>query len=317
MTQSKRIVIAVGGNALLKENQRGTWADQLDSARPVTEAVVALRRAGHQVVLTHGNGPQVGTLMLQHAMGEPQVPGLPLHALGAMTQGELGYLLQTSIAEIDPGAQTAAILTRVRVDGGDPAFDNPTKPVGPFYSEEDAQRLSRERGWVVGEDSGRGWRCMVASPNPVEILELDAIRVLAESGAIVIAGGGGGIPVSMRGGALSGMAAVIDKDRCSAELGIALGFDVLVLLTAVPCVMEDFGTRWARPLHRMSVEETRRRLEVGEFPPGSMGPKVESAERFATGSGGAAIITDAASLLDAIKGDEGTWIEAAQEPALL
>jgi carbamate kinase len=165
-----RIVIAVGGNALLKEDQRGTWTEQLESARPVAEAVLALRREGHQVVLTHGNGPQVGTLMLQHAMGEPQVPALPLHALGAMTQGNLGYLLQTSIGEIDPAAPTATILTRVRVDDDDPAFDNPTKPVGPFYTEEAARRLSRERGWVVGEDSGRGWRCMVASPKPVEIL---------------------------------------------------------------------------------------------------------------------------------------------------
>jgi carbamate kinase len=255
--------------------------------------------------------------MLQHAMGEPQVPGLPLHALGAMTQGELGYLLQTSIAEIDPGATTATILTRVRVDDDDPAFDNPTKPVGPFYSEEDARRLSRERGWVVGEDSGRGWRCMVASPKPVEILELDAIKVLAESGAIVIAGGGGGIPVSTRGGSLSGMAAVIDKDRCSAELGIELGFDILVLLTAVPRVVEDFGTRWARPLFHMTLDETRRRLEAGEFPPGSMGPKVESAERFVRGGGRAAIITDADSVLAAIRGEDGTWIQAEQQAVLL
>jgi carbamate kinase len=312
-----RIVIAVGGNALLKEHQRGTWADQLDSARPVAEAVLALRREGHQVVLTHGNGPQVGTLMLQHAMGEPQVPALPLHALGAMTQGILGYLLQTSIGKLDRGAPTATILTRVRVDDADPAFDEPTKPIGPFYTEEDALRLSRERGWVVGEDSGRGWRCMVASPRPVEILELDAIRTLAASGAIVIAGGGGGIPVSTRDGELAGMAAVIDKDRCSAELGIALGFDILVLLTAVPRVVEDFGTRWERPLFRMSTSETRCRLDAGEFPPGSMGPKIESAERFASGGGRASIITDAASLLAAIHGDDGTWIEAEPEAALL
>jgi carbamate kinase len=312
-----RIVIAVGGNALLKEDQRGTWSDQLQSARPVAEAVLALRREGHQVVLTHGNGPQVGTLMLQHAMGEPQVPGLPLHALGAMTQGELGYLLQTSIGELDPAAPTATVLTRVRVDDDDPAFDNPTKPIGPFYTEPDARRLSRERGWVVGEDSGRGWRCMVASPKPVEILELDAIRVLAESGAIVIAGGGGGIPVSTRGGTLAGMAAVIDKDRCSAELGIALGFDVLVLLTAVPRVMVDFGTRWERPLWHMSAAETRRLLDAGEFPPGSMGPKIESAERFATGGGGVAIITDAESLLPAIHGEDGTRIQSEHEAALL
>jgi carbamate kinase len=312
-----RIVIAVGGNALLKERQRGTWADQLDSARPVAEAVVALRREGHQVVLTHGNGPQVGTLMLQHAMGEPQVPALPLHALGAMTQGILGYLLQTSIAEIDPDVPTAAILTRVRVDDDDPAFDNPTKPVGPFYSEEDAQRLSSERGWVVGEDSGRGWRCLVASPKPVEILELEAIRVLAESGSIVIAGGGGGIPVCTRDGNLSGMAAVIDKDRCSAELGIALGFDVLVLLTAVPRVVVDFGTRWERPVWNMDVGQTRRLLDAGEFPPGSMGPKIESAERFVRGGGRASIVTDAESLLAAIRGEEGTWIVGEPEAALL
>jgi carbamate kinase len=234
-----------------------------------------------------------------------------------MTQGILGYLLQTSIGELDPKASTATILTRVRVDDDDPAFENPTKPVGPFYTEEDARRLARERGWVVGEDSGRGWRCMVASPKPVEILELDAIKVLAESGSIVIAGGGGGIPVSTRDGELSGMAAVIDKDRCSAELGIALGFDILVLLTAVPRVVEDFGTRWERPLFHMSAAETRRRLEAGEFPPGSMGPKIESAERFATGGGGASIITDAQSLLAAIRGEDGTWIQAEQEAVLL
>ena len=158
---------------------------------------------------------------------------------------------------------------------------------------------------------------MVASPKPVEILELEAIKVLAESGEIVIAGGGGGIPVSTRGGTLSGMAAVIDKDRSSAELGIALGFDILVLLTAVPRVVEDFGTRWERPLFHMTASETQRRLDAGEFPPGSMGPKVESAHRFATGGGRAAIITDPASLLAAIRGEDGTWIQAQQEAALL
>src|SRR3954451_9909208 len=243
-----RLVIAVGGNALHTESQRGTWAEQLASARGVADAVVALHREGHEVVLTHGNGPQVGTLMLQHAMGEPQVPALPLHALGAMTQGELGYLLQTGIAEIDPAVPPAAILTRFLVDDKDPAFDHPTKPVGPFYSEEEAYRLSRERGWRVGPDSGRGWRCLVASPRPVGILELEQIRTLAEGGSVVIAGGGGGIPVAGRDGHVAGVAAVIDKDRLSAELGIALGAEMLVLLTAVPRVVIDFGTRWERPL---------------------------------------------------------------------
>ena len=308
-----RIVIAVGGNALLKETQRGTWADQLASAREVAEAVVALHREGHHVVLTHGNGPQVGTLMLQHAVGEPQVPALPLHALGAMTQGELGYLLQTGIAEVDAEVPTAAILTRVRVDQRDPAFDRPTKPVGPFYSEEEARRLARERGWPVGPDAGRGWRCLVASPKPVEILELEQIRCLTDGGAVVIAAGGGGIPVVARDGVLAGVPAVIDKDRCSAELGLALGFDLLVLLTAVPRVTVDFGTRWERPLRRIGVAATQRLLDAGEFPPGSMGPKIESALRFATGGGRAAIVTDAASLPAALRGEDGTWIEAARQ----
>jgi carbamate kinase len=308
-----RIVIAVGGNALLRESQRGTWAEQLSSAREVARAVVALHQDGHEIILTHGNGPQVGTLMLQHAMGEPQVPALPLHALGAMTQGELGYLLQTAIAEVGPEVPTATVLTRVRVDEGDPAFNHPTKPVGPFYSEEEAFRLSRERGWRVGPDSGRGWRCLVASPRPVEILELEQIRVLAEGGAVVIAGGGGGIPVVRRDGVLAGVAAVIDKDRCSAELGNALGAEVLVLLTAVPRVVQDFGTRWERPLHKLSVGQARALREAGEFPPGSMGPKVESAESFVDGGGRAAIITEAARLRAAVHGEDGTWIERARE----
>ena len=308
-----RILIAVGGNALLKESQRGTWAEQLASAREVAEVVVALHREGHEVVLTHGNGPQVGTLMLQHAMGEPQVPALPLHVLGAMTQGELGYLLQTGIAEVDRTVPTTALLTRVLVDERDPAFDHPTKPVGPFYTEEEAFRLSRQRGWRVGPDAGRGWRCLVASPVPLEILELEQIRELAEGGAVVIAGGGGGIPVVARDGHLAGVAAVIDKDRCSAELALGLGFDVLVLLTAVPRVALDFGTRWERPVRRLGVDETRRLLAAGEFPPGSMGPKIESALRFASGGGRATVVTDAASLRAALRGEEGTWIEAASE----
>jgi carbamate kinase len=208
---------------------------------------------------------------------------------------------------------TATVLTRVLVDERDPAFNHPTKPVGPFYSEEEAFRLSRERGWRVGPDAGRGWRCLVASPRPVEILELEQIRALAERGAVVIAGGGGGIPVVRRDGVLAGVAAVIDKDRCSAELGVALGAELLVLLTAVPCVVQDFGTRWERPLHRLSVAQARALREAGEFPPGSMGPKIESAESFVEAGGRAAIITEAACLQAAVRGEDGTWIERARE----
>lgn len=302
-----RIVIAIGGNAITREGQRGTWDEQLANARVVARELVELKRRGHEIVLTHGNGPQVGALHLQHDLAAGQSPPLPLDVLVAMTQGQLGYLMQTVIEELDPTIQTVTVLTRVRVDPADPSFAEPTKPIGQFYPEEEARRLERERGFAVASDAGRGWRCVVASPMPVEIVEFDSVRALVERGALVIAAGGGGIPIRTGPGP-AGVEAVIDKDRASAALALATGADMLVMLTGVERVAIDFGTRWQRDMARLTVSDAVRLLEQGEFPPGSMGPKVESAARFVSSGGRAAVVTSAQRLLDAVERDGGTHV---------
>jgi carbamate kinase len=293
-----RIVVAIGGNALIAAGEDGTWEQQLAHARRVAEDVVALRAAGHELVLTHGNGPQVGLLALA-------VPELPLDALTAMTQGQIGYLLETAIGQVDAAVPTAALLTRVLVDPDDPAFAAPTKPVGPFYDAARARALALERGWAVADDAGRGWRRVVPSPRPRAVLGADHVRALLERGVVVVAAGGGGIPV---GRDLAGVAGVIDKDRCSAELALAVGADLLVLCTGVPRVALDYGTRWERELATITVADAERALAAGEFPPGSMGPKVEAAGRFVAAGDGRAVITAPGRVRAAIDGEDGTWV---------
>jgi carbamate kinase len=302
-----RLVIAIGGNAITREGQRGTWDEQLANARVVARELVELKRRGHEIVLTHGNGPQVGALHLQHDLAAGQSPPLPLDVLVAMTQGQLGYLMQTVIEELDPTIQTVTVLTRVRVDPADPSFAEPTKPIGQFYTEDEARRLERERGFAVASDAGRGWRCVVASPMPVDIVEFESVRALVERGALVIAAGGGGIP-TRTGRGPAGVEAVIDKDRASAALALSTGADMLVMLTGVERVAIDFGTRWQRDMARLTVSDAVRLLEEGEFPPGSMGPKVESAARFVSRGGRAAVVTSAERLLDAVERDGGTRV---------
>jgi carbamate kinase len=292
-----RVVVAIGGNALIAAGEDGAWERQLAHAREIAEEVVGLWRAGHQLVLTHGNGPQVGLLALA-------VPSLPLDVLTAMTQGQIGYLLETAIGAVDPRVPTAALLTRVVVDRDDPAFATPTKPVGPFYDGDRARALAIERGWTVADDAGRGWRRMVASPRPVQVLGADNVWTLLDAGVLVIAGGGGGVPVTAE---RTGTAGVVDKDRCSAELARAVGADLLILLTVVPRVAIDYGTRWERELERITVSDAKRALAGGEFPPGSMGPKIESARRFVEG-GGHALITTPGHLRAAVDGEDGTWV---------
>ena len=292
-----RIVVAIGGNALIAAGEDGAWEGQLAHAREVADEVVALRRAGHQIVLTHGNGPQVGLLALA-------MPDMPLDALTAMTQGQTGYLLETAIGAVDPRLPTAALLTRVVVDADDPAFARPTKPIGPFYDGAEARALALEHGWVVADDAGRGWRRMVASPRPVEVLGAANVRTLLDSGVLVIAGGGGGVPVTDE---REGMTGVVDKDRCSAELALAIGADLLILLTGVPRVSVDYGTRWERELERITVSDAERALAEGEFPAGSMGPKIESARQFVAG-GGHAVITAPGRMRAAVDGEDGTWV---------
>ena len=299
-----RIVVAIGGNALIAAGEDGAWEQQLAHARTVAEEVVALRAAGHELALTHGNGPQVGAL----ALG---VPSLPFDALTAMTQGQIGYLLETAIGSVDPDVPTATLLTRVVVSPDDPAFASPTKPVGPFYDGAEARRLALERGWTVADDAGRGWRRMVASPVPRAVLGAENVRTLLDAGVLVIAGGGGGVPVD---GRRAGLPGVVDKDRCSAELALAIGADLLVLCTGVPRVAIDYGTRWERELATITVADAERALAAGEFPPGSMGPKIESAGRFAEG-GGRAVITAPGRLLAAVEGRDGTWVVRDREAA--
>ena len=312
-----RIVIAFGGNALIREDERGTWSEQTAHAVEAARAIARVARA-HQVILTHGNGPQVGALALQQSSGEPDAPALPFDVLDAMTQGEIGYLLQQALGAVDPSLPTATILTRVRVNPDDPALTAPpTKPIGPFYDEPTARRLADERGWKVAPDAGRGWRRMMPSPHPLEIVELREIEVLAAAGVLVIAGGGGGIPVVRREGGLTGIDAVIDKDRCAAELAAACAAELLVLVTGVPRAALGFGTPGRRDIVRLTVSDALRHLDAGEFPPGSMGPKIEGAARFA-GGGGRAVITDAAHVATALDGEAGTWIVPdAEGPSVL
>jgi carbamate kinase len=303
-----RIVVAIGGNAIIAEHERGTWTEQRANAAVIARELASLKRSGHELVLTHGNGPQVGALHVQHSRAGEEVPALPFDALVAMTQGQLGYLLQTAIEDADPGVRTATILTRVRVEPDDPSFSHPTKPIGRFFDDERDARRAAGKTLSVAPDAGRGWRTVVPSPRPQEIVEFEQIAALARAGMLVIAAGGGGIPVVRRDGGLSGAEAVIDKDRASAVLAGAVDASLLVMLTGVDRVALDFGTRWQRDMARLTVSDAERLLAEGEFPPGSMGPKVESAARFVRETGGVAIVTCAERLLDAVQGAAGTRV---------
>jgi len=303
-----RIVVAIGGNAIISEQERGTWGEQRANAAAIASQLAALKRTGHELVLTHGNGPQVGALHVQHSRAGDEAPALPFDALVAMTQGQLGYLLQTAIEDADPDVRTATILTRVRVEPDDPSFAQPTKPIGRFFeNERDAQKAAGKT-LTVAPDAGRGWRTVVPSPRPQDIVEFEQIASLARAGILVIAAGGGGIPVVRRAGRLAGAEAVIDKDRASAVLARAVEASLLVMLTGVERVALDFGTRWQRDMARLTVSDAERLLAEGEFPPGSMGPKVESAARFVRETGGAAIVTCAEQLRDAVAGAAGTRV---------
>ena len=308
-------VVAVGGNALTAADQDGTWAEIETNAAQMAGSLAALVRAGWQVAVVHGNGPQVGNLAMQQDALADVVPAQPLHQLCAMTQGQLGSVLVRAI-DRECGLGTATcVVTHVGVDPQDPAFGHPTKPIGPFLSRERADQLSRERGWQVVEDSGRGYRRVVASPGPARIIEMDAVRTLLQAGHVVLAAGGGGVAVSVGpDGAMTGIDAVIDKDLAAAALATAVGASELYLLTGVDCVLLDFGTPEQRPAHRLTPEEAERHLAEGQFPPGSMGPKITAALRFLDEGGHRVIITSARMLAGAAAGrpGAGTCIEPAE-----
>ena len=294
-------VVALGGNALLRKGERGTAAEQRANLADTFEAIAPLLR-GTPVVLTHGNGPQVGNVLLRQELGSAEAPPLPLYLAVAQTQAEIGALMASEITPA-AGREAVVVLTRVVVAADDPAFASPSKPVGPFYDAARAQELQGERGWQMREDAGRGWRRVVPSPRPLEILELESVRALLATGAVAVACGGGGIPVVRREGRADGVDAVIDKDHASALLAAGLGADRLLILTQVSAVERDFGTPDAEPLRQLSPARDERLL--GDLPAGSMRPKVEAAFAFVQETGGEATITSAEALRN---GEAGTRI---------
>ncbi|MGZ8749565.1 MAG: amino acid kinase family protein [Pseudonocardia sp.] len=300
-------VVAVGGNALTRPDQLGSAEEIAANAADMARALADLVRAGRHVAVVHGNGPQVGNLALQQDALAGTVPPQPLHQLSAMTQGQLGGALARAIdAECGIGA-AVCVVTHVTVDPADPAFVHPTKPIGPFLDRLAAEELARDRGWQVVEDAGRGWRRVVPSPRPVGIVELAAVGTLLEAGRVVLAAGGGGVAVSTGpDGRLAALDAVIDKDLAAAALATAVGADELYLLTGVDCVLLDHGSARERPVHRLEPEEAERHLAAGQFPPGSMGPKITAALNFLRHGGHRAIITSARLLRATADGMPGT-----------
>jgi len=297
-------VVALGGNALLGPGERGTAVEQRANLASTFAAAASILTQG-PVVVTHGNGPQVGNELLRQELASAEAPPLPLYLAVAQTQAEIGAL---AAAELEPvsGRRVAVVLTRVVVSEDDRAFAEPTKPVGPFYDADRARALERERGWSVREDAGRGWRRVVPSPTPLEILELGPIRTLLDSGAIVVAVGGGGIPVVARDGRHDGVDAVIDKDHASALLAVELRASRLVILTQVPAVYSGFGTDEQRVVEELVPGRDDELID--SFATGSMRPKVEAAFRFVRETGGEALITSSDALA---AGEPGTRVVAA------
>lgn len=323
---SKIAVIALGGNALTREDQTGTLDEQYSNAKVMARSVRSLLRKGWGVVIVHGNGPQVGNLAIQHEEGSRLVPAQPLFSLGAMTQGALGSLICLALREVvgEELASPVSVVTHIVVEPDDPAFANPTKPIGPFFAEADAMNFEKTRGWTMVSDAGRGWRRVVPSPAPQAILEAESIAALIKAGQIVVAAGGGGIPVVPEDGVHRGVDAVIDKDFAAERIAVAAGADALVMVTGVPTVMLDFGTPRERAVEELSVTDARHHLADGQFPPGSMGPKMSAAIKFVDGAGPgedrlAAITTPELvyATLDephgVVEGQRGTRIQAVPE----
>jgi len=304
-------VVAVGGNALAREGEEGSYQQQRENARSVASAIVGLVDAGYRVAVTHGNGPQVGRLALQQERAGDMVPPQPLFVLGAMTQGHIGHVLASALRDVigERPIEPVVVVTHVVVDPADGAFARPTKPIGPFFSREQAHELAGLYGWQMEDDAHRGFRRMVPSPAPQAIVEGRAVRLLVDAGFLVIASGGGGIPtVQAEGDALTGIDAVVDKDLAAARLATAIGAGVLVLATAVDQVLIGFGTPRAAPVEELSGYEAESFLRAGQFAAGSMAPKIEAAARFVRDGGDLAIITSPEHVLEAVRGEHGTRV---------
>jgi carbamate kinase len=314
----KTMLIAVGGNSLIRSGEKGTVSEQLANARRTAAAIVGLIRRGYRLVITHGNGPQVGAALLRSERAADQVPSHTLDVCGAATQGEIGYLLSQSLnhelAAAGLPVPVATVVTQTIVSGDDPAMQHPTKPIGPFYTRADAEERKRMLGWQIVEDAARGYRRVVPSPEPIEIAELEVIRDLVNDGVLVIACGGGGIPVVRGNGGMQGIEAVIDKDRASALLAAKLGVDMFAISTDTDYVYLDYKKPTQRPLTLVTASELEAHYRNGHFPPGNMGPKVESVLRFLRDGGKQAVITSYEHLCEAVDGHAGTQIIPGSRP---
>ncbi len=306
------VVVAIGGNALRSDDGVGAPSEWFDALRLSLPPLVDLVAAGHRLVLTHGNGPQVGEELLRMEISKPVMPALTLDLCVAETEGSLGYAIQQVLGNLLAArglvARVASIVSQVVVAEDDPAFGTPTKPIGPFYKKAEAQRHARDYGWHVVEDSGRGWRRVVPSPRPVRVVEAALIRTLVEAGVVPIAVGGGGIPVLQTPAGIKGVEAVIEKDLATGVLARELGAERIVFLTGVDRVAVAWGTPERRFLDRLTVGDARRLLAAGEFPPGSMGPKVEAAADFVDAGGECAVITSLDRVAEALAGRAGTQV---------
>ena len=310
-----RILVAIGGNATHPEDIEGTSREQKIIAANTAKALLPLALLDNELVVTHGNGPVVGKILMRQALTSDTIAPMPLDICVGHSQGGIAYLLvqalENALREADSSRHVACLLTQVEVDEHDPAFDDPSKFIGTFYNEKEASRIEAEMGWRMKEDSDRGWRHVVPSPKPQHVCDISLVQVLARRGTIVIAGGGGGIPV-VRGpkGVRRGVQAVIDKDLTSAHMANVLGIELLMILTAVPKVAVNFGQPDQRDLEQITMRELRALHAEGHFPPGSMGPKVDAALRFLEGGGERVIIAHLDEAMAALNGETGTHVLA-------
>jgi carbamate kinase len=310
---AKVAVVAIGGNSLIKDKEHRTVPDQFDATRETCVHIAGMIEQGWDVVITHGNGPQVGFILLRSELASNVLHTVPLDSCGADTQGAIGYMIQQCLYnEFDKREmkkQAATVVTQVVVGRDDPAFQNPSKPIGPFYEEGEAKKLGAERGWVVKDDAGRGWRRVVPSPIPLEIVERDAIKALLDVGFVVIGVGGGGIPVVREeGGSLRGVEAVIDKDYASGLLAASIQADLFLISTAVDQVALNYGQPGQRWLDKMALAEAEQYLAEGHFAPGSMGPKIRASIKFLQEGGRETLITSPENIERALAGETGTQI---------
>ncbi|MDR1828191.1 MAG: carbamate kinase [Methylobacteriaceae bacterium] len=309
----KLAVVAVGGNALVPDSAHLSIAGQYDKVCELAGHLAAMMSDGWTLVLTHGNGPQVGMILRRSELSRAEVPPVPMDYAGADIQGAVGYMfckaLRNECARLGLRREIVALVTQTVVSAGDPAFANPTKPIGSWFSREQAEELAERYGWSVAEDSGRGWRRVVASPRPVGIIEETAVRAMLDAGMTVVCLGGGGIPVIVEGGEIRGVEAVIDKDMSSSLLAIKLKADMLILPTAVERLAVRFGKPDERRLDRLSIAEAGLLLAGGEFPEGSMAPKVRALIDYVRATSGTGVITSPARMREAVAGRAGTRIE--------